>query len=150
MPDAPYSLPALLSWFKSQGVVWNEELLDIRSGLPSTGGGCLGVYARTDIDEGAVLCDIPKASILSVKTTSIADILEDAKIAGGLGLTIAVMHEYSIRKKSRWCVHAMHACPSIISDLKLHDISQKMLVLHPRYLLVRFLFWDPLPSQVEL
>lgn len=95
-------LPALLSWFKEHGIAWNADLLEIRSGLSGTGGGGLGVFARKPIEDGAVLCEIPKASILSVKTTSVADVLEDSKIAGGLGLTIALMHEHTLGKKSPW------------------------------------------------
>lgn len=97
-----HGLPALLFWFKEHGIVWNEDLLEIRGGLPATGGGGLGVYARKLISDGDLLCEIPKASILSVKTTSIADILEDSKIAGGLGLTIALMHEHTLGRKSQW------------------------------------------------
>lgn len=106
MPDPSCSLATLLPWFKDNGITWNEELLEVRSDLPATGGGSLGVYAKVDIIEGAILCQIPKSSVLSVKTTSISDILEDAKIAGGLGLAIALMHEHSVGSNSRWYVHA--------------------------------------------
>eukprot|EP00884_Botryococcus_braunii_P003665 jgi/Botrbrau1/1329/Bobra.0063s0043.2 len=102
MSDTTCGLAILLKWFRDNEITWDEDLLEVRSGLPATGGGSLGVYAKVDIEEGAVLCEIPKSSMLSVKTTSIADILEEAKIAGGLGLLIALMHEYSLGETSRW------------------------------------------------
>jgi hypothetical protein len=99
----PQQLTSLLTWFESNKITWDEKLLDVRGNAPGCGAAALGVFAKRDIAEGDVLCDIPKASIISVKTCTIADVLENAKIAGGLGLTIALMHEHLLGPASRWC-----------------------------------------------
>jgi len=89
----------LRAWLCEQGITWDEQLVAIQA----RAGGCgLGVWALQDIREGAALCRIPKTAILSRRTTGIADLLEDARIAGGLGLTIACMYE-AATPDSPWC-----------------------------------------------
>lgn len=87
----------LTTWLKSAGISWNEDLIQLRPGR--TG---LAVFALQKIQEGQKLCDIPKSSVLSVKNTEIANILENHKLGGGLGLIIALMYELSIGEKSVW------------------------------------------------
>lgn len=87
----------LSAWLRSAGISWDEGLIQI---CPVGGG--LGVIARAPIQEGATLCEIPRAAVLSVRTTGIADLLELHGIRGGLGLIIAIMHELSIGGRSPW------------------------------------------------
>ena len=48
------------------------------------------------------LRSIPKTAILSCKTTDCAEMLEAERLGGGLGLTVAIMYERAIGKKSKW------------------------------------------------
>lgn len=47
-------------------------------------------------------CVIPKASVLSRRTTSLAALLEAEQLGGGLALTIAAMYEAALGKESFW------------------------------------------------
>jgi hypothetical protein len=90
-------LTRLIQWLKKAGISWNEDRVLLR---PCRDG--LGVVAVEDIEEGKELCVIPKTAVLSVKNTGIADILEEHRIRGGLGLIIAIMYELGLGKASFW------------------------------------------------
>lgn len=70
--------------------------------LPCTGLG-LAIRALKDVKEGQDLCTIPKSACISVRTSSIADVLERERLGGGLGLTVALLHEMSLGTESKWC-----------------------------------------------
>ena len=80
----------LRAWLQERGIWWDGNLVAVQARLHGCG---FGVWAEENIKEGALLCRIPKAAILSRRTTCIADILEQERIAGGLGLTIACASE---------------------------------------------------------
>ena len=80
----------LRAWLREQGIWWDANLVAVQARMLGCG---FGVWAIHDVNEGALLCRIPKAAILSRRTTCIADILEQERIAGGLGLTIACASE---------------------------------------------------------
>ena len=84
-------------WLRLAGITWDKSLVDLR---PVDGG--LGVFAVRHLCDGQKLCEIPKKAVLSVQNTGIAELLEEHKIGGGLGLIIAIMYELSIGKKSFW------------------------------------------------
>ena len=48
---------------------------------------------------------IPKATCLSARTTSIAPLLAEEELGGGLALTVAVMVERALGRTSKW-----HTC----------------------------------------
>ena len=85
------------AWLKSAVISLDTSLVELR---PIDGG--LGVFAVQDLCEGQKLCEIPKTAVLSVQNTGIADIMEQHRIRGGLGLIIAIMYELSIGKESFW------------------------------------------------
>lgn len=61
------------------------------------------VFARRDIAAGEVLVrSIPKSACLSARTSSCAPQLQAERLGGGLALNIAIMHERSLREKSKW------------------------------------------------
>lgn len=60
------------------------------------------LQATRDIAEGEGLCTIPKAACLSIRTTQLADIIEEEELGGGLGLVLAVLHEMSLGEESTW------------------------------------------------
>lgn len=68
--------------------------------LGATNGG-LGVFAVRDVQKGQVLCTIPKSAVLSIRNSKVADLLEEQRIRGGLGLIITILYEISVQD-SRW------------------------------------------------
>ena len=72
------------------------------SAMASCSGLALGIIAARDIKEGDVLCTIPKSACISLLTTSLADIIKENELGGGLGLVIAVLHEASLGAESPW------------------------------------------------
>ena len=49
-----------------------------------------GVIALADVPEGTIVCKIPKAAVLSVKTSPLADALEQESLSGALGMCVRV------------------------------------------------------------
>ena len=90
------------SWLRRAGASWDEGLMRINRSTDELGRTSFGVFAKRDIPEGTSLCVIPKSSVLSIRTTGIADLLEEAQILGGLGLTLAVMYERALGEASPW------------------------------------------------
>ena len=84
-------------WLDSVGISIETDKVRIRA----TEGG-LGVFAVKAVHEGDPLCTIPKSAVLSVKTSGIANLLEENKIRGGLGLIIAILYEMSLHAASPW------------------------------------------------
>lgn len=101
--DAPEKAVRLLEWMESKAVWWNRNLMRFRDarGLDSAG---VGLWAQNQqpVSDGDHLCTIPKSALLSVRNTSIADVLEAEKLSGGLGLSFAVMFERAL-PASPWC-----------------------------------------------
>lgn len=87
----------LEQWLDSVGISIQTDRVRIRA---ADGG--LGVFAVKTVHEGDSLCSIPKAAVLSVKTSGVAGLLEENKIRGGLGLIIAVLYEMSLHAASPW------------------------------------------------
>eukprot|EP00803_Ostreobium_quekettii_P011645 evm.model.scf_1036.4 EVM.evm.TU.scf_1036.4 scf_1036:33587-35801(+) len=90
------------AWLRQAGVWWDEELMRICGSAEAPSGFAMGVVATTDIPEGTSLCTIPKRAVLSIKTTGIADLIEQSDIRGGLALTVAVMYEIALGRESPW------------------------------------------------
>ena len=96
-------LQPLRQWFRSAGIELNDSLLQIDLMQPSSSvSGAYCVRAIKDVSEGDQLGVIPKAACLSIRTTSAADIIENERLRGGLGLIFAVMHEHSLGESSFW------------------------------------------------
>lgn len=80
-----------LAFCHANNVLFDSQLVEIRSsGLSHS------IHAVKALKEGDVLCSIPKEAILSVRTTAIADIIEQEEIGGIIGLSVAVMYEQSL------------------------------------------------------
>lgn len=75
-------LRAFEAWMRAQGISWAESI-DLVEGLPRCSGLALGITAVKDIEEGSLLCVIPKEACLSIRTTSIAALLEKEQLGGG-------------------------------------------------------------------
>jgi SET domain-containing protein 6 len=82
-------------WFVENGIEFNHKLIQIQTNPYS-------VVALADLKVGTTLCVIPKDSILSVKNTAIADLLEQEQLGGMLALAVAVLYEFSIGMESPW------------------------------------------------
>lgn len=87
---------------ESVGITWNRELVSLVDNSAGCSGLALGVVALQDVPEGASLCEIPKAACISIRTSPISDLLEREELGGGLGLTLAVLHEMSLGEESEW------------------------------------------------
>ena len=89
-----------------RGVWWNSSLMQFRDSRESG----IGLWAQQPVSDGDHLCQLPKAALLSVRNTSIVDVLEAEELSGGLGLSFAVMFERAL-SDSPWCAHpAQCAC----------------------------------------
>lgn len=64
--------------------------------------GYWSIKAAKDLHTDDCLARIPKASILSSKTSSIASVIKKEELGGGLALIAAVMHERALGPKSQW------------------------------------------------
>jgi SET domain-containing protein 6 len=94
-------LQAFLEWMSGVGITWSEAI-KFEPALAACSGASWGITAAADVREGDLLAQIPKSAVLSVRNTTLADVLALEGIRGGLGLTIAVLHEYTMGEKSRW------------------------------------------------
>lgn len=106
-------------WMLRAGIRWNEGAIRFASSVrhldsrrqtrsmtdlmqPKSTGIGLSVHATRPINEGEELCRIPKQACIAPATCSIGDLLEREGIGGGLALVIAVCHEHSLGKDSKW------------------------------------------------
>ena len=109
--DAAFQL-----WLERVGITFAKNLITISSEDSLGHGNGIRVAAKNGVHKGDVLCVIPKSSILSVRTTGIADILEKENYDGGLGLTIALMYEVGLGRASAWYDSQLsfYMCPQIL------------------------------------
>lgn len=80
--DGSSRLKGLLQWFKEQRIEFKH--VDIKAFSQQYSGDALGVFATCNISERTTIASIPKEAILSVKNTSICELLEEKKIGGKL------------------------------------------------------------------
>lgn len=104
----PETALGLIEWMDAKSIWWNKDLMRFGdgSGLEDSGG--TGLWAREHVLADEQLCRIPKNALLSIRNTSIADLFEEAEVAGGLGLILAVMFERA-QASSPWCAPSCKA-----------------------------------------
>eukprot|EP00201_Polytomella_parva_P007461 CAMPEP_0175058802 /NCGR_PEP_ID=MMETSP0052_2-20121109/12059_1 /TAXON_ID=51329 ORGANISM="Polytomella parva, Strain SAG 63-3" /NCGR_SAMPLE_ID=MMETSP0052_2 /ASSEMBLY_ACC=CAM_ASM_000194 /LENGTH=367 /DNA_ID=CAMNT_0016324241 /DNA_START=50 /DNA_END=1150 /DNA_ORIENTATION=+ len=85
-------------WAEVNGVIWNRSKVDIVENET----GSWGIFAKDDVKEGESIAYVSGNGILSASDCEIADILKQCGYGGGLALTIAVLYEFCIQKKSKW------------------------------------------------
>mmetsp|Transcript_31520 Transcript_31520/g.89487 ORF Transcript_31520/g.89487 Transcript_31520/m.89487 type:complete len:145 (+) Transcript_31520:40-474(+) len=90
------------SWLRAAGVTWDSAVIDISESASSYSGVSLAVFAKRHIKEGETLCMIPKSALLSIRNTGAADIIQEERLGGGLGLVFAVMYEMCRGEASPW------------------------------------------------
>lgn len=114
----PQVLNVLTNWYASVGITLNCELLRLQPMQPAAEDcTAYAVAARQALSEGDQLGVIPKSACLSIRTTSISDLIQRERLGGGLGLILAVMHERSRGAMSKWCAplheeYNCYRCPS--------------------------------------
>jgi hypothetical protein len=88
-------------WLTGRGVSWHA----LRFVAYDASGSMVALENDTGsvIIEGTTLCVIPKSAILSIENSSIKDVIQKELLGGGLGLTLAVMHEHALGEDSIWC-----------------------------------------------
>jgi hypothetical protein len=72
MDDATFA--AFVAWMRREGITWDDAELELAPRGTAAGG---GVRARRALPAAAVVCSIPKAAVLTVRTTEIADVLRE-------------------------------------------------------------------------
>lgn len=90
-------LRAFKRWMKSHGIVYSDAL----EFVDSTDDG-ISVRALCDLKEGDLVATIPKISCLTIRTSGISSLIEDAGLGGFLGLAMALMYERSLGAASPW------------------------------------------------
>ncbi|KAG0047578.1 hypothetical protein BGZ89_004892 [Linnemannia elongata] len=92
-------LTAFLAWAEENEILWDKAAIEIKE-TPSKYG--LGVFAKKHLEPGYEAIQVPKAIVLSVQTTGIANLLEDDEVEGDTALTIGCMYELSRGAQSPW------------------------------------------------
>ncbi|GJJ71591.1 hypothetical protein EMPS_03941 [Entomortierella parvispora] len=90
-------LSAFLAWAEENEILWDKTAIEIKEGKHG-----LGVYAKKSLHAGSEVIQVPKAIVLSVETTGIANLLQDEEIEGYIGLTIGCMYELARGSQSPW------------------------------------------------
>lgn len=96
------NLQIFFEWLKKVGVKWDQDLMEVCREPASCPRQGWGVFAKRDLKEGDKLCVIPKNAILSTVTSPISRIIEQERLGGGLGLTLAVAVEKAKGNDSFW------------------------------------------------
>ncbi|KAF8946515.1 hypothetical protein BGZ47_000307 [Haplosporangium gracile] len=92
-------LTAFLAWAEENEILWDKTAIEIKETANKHG---LGVFAKKRLEPGYEAIQVPKAIVLSVQTTGIANLLEDDEIEGDTALTIGCMYELSRGAQSPW------------------------------------------------
>ena len=89
------SVSRLQNFFQTQGIEFEKLEFKFQNGS-------YHVLASENLRVGDVVAKIPKDAVLSVRTTAIADIIEEEELRGILGLGLAILYEKSLGDKSPW------------------------------------------------
>ena len=93
------SISLFEQWMTAVKIEWNSEALKLADESRNN----MAVRATKDLHLSQTLCVIPKAALLSVRNSSLAAALNDARIGGGLALAVALLHEMLKGPDSHWC-----------------------------------------------
>jgi hypothetical protein len=104
----PDNVLLLQSWLQSNHVWWNQELMRFAEATNSDDSAGIGLWAIKSVCDGDHLCSIPKAALLSIRTTEISDVLELEQLGGGLALSFTVCFERARGQDSQWCDPPVH------------------------------------------
>ncbi|KAG0301475.1 hypothetical protein BGZ98_008324 [Dissophora globulifera] len=96
----PKELSAFLAWAEQNEILWDKSAVEIKEGKHG-----LGIYAKRQLEAGYAAVQVPKAIVLSVETTGIANLLADDEVEGYVGLTIGCMYEMSRGAQSPWSAY---------------------------------------------
>lgn len=96
MAAAPGAAARLTAWLAANGVTTSPVMAVVDA--PAGG---VRVVATDAVAAGTRLATVPKAAVLSVANSRLAEALEEARIGGGLALVLAVAVEAADRG-SRW------------------------------------------------
>ncbi|KAL0141707.1 hypothetical protein V8B55DRAFT_1446075 [Mucor lusitanicus] len=104
-------LQTLLKWFEDNKIEWDKDALEIKES-----NGSFGVHAKKSMKKDKPVVKIPKECILSIKTTGIANLLDEANLEGGCPLALAVLYEIAQGEQSPWYGY-LQALPEHGEDL---------------------------------
>lgn len=117
-------LEILRDWFSQNKITVNEDLIEIRT--PETNNKTQhgwNIIAKKDLPLDEPVCAISKEAVLSIRTTAIADIIEECELGGGLGLALAIMFELSQGSSSPFYGY-LQSLPEFVNLPSLWDESQ--------------------------
>lgn len=107
LDSRPRNVDEFKSWMSQVGIRWDAEVLRLEAASSN-----VSVTTERELSDGDTICVIPKSSVISMVNSELFDVLEEERVGGGLGLTMAVMHEMARGACSRWCAPcAMHTAP---------------------------------------
>ncbi|GHJ83972.1 hypothetical protein NliqN6_0374 [Naganishia liquefaciens] len=116
------SIPILLDWFREQGI-WIHESLEIRS---MAGGRGIAVYAVGVGSPQQVVCKIPRAAILSSKTTPFMSLMPRKtlkQIPPIVMLSLSLLYEFRLGPESRYWGYLQSLPRSHVPIVSLWDID---------------------------
>ncbi|KAG0339757.1 hypothetical protein BG004_006688, partial [Podila humilis] len=109
-------LTNFLAWAEENGIKWDKNAVEVREGKHG-----LGVYAKKNLEGGFEAIQVPKAIVLSVMSTGIANLLEEEEtIESYVGLALAAMYETALGEESVWSAYLAllsSRVPAMASDL---------------------------------
>ncbi|KAG0240201.1 hypothetical protein BGX31_002191 [Mortierella sp. GBA43] len=91
---------AFLAWAEDNGITWDKSAVEIKEGKLG-----FGLYAKRHLEAEYEVVKVPKAIILSVETTGIANLLADEEIEGYTGLIMGCLYELSRGSASPWSTY---------------------------------------------
>ncbi|KAF9608534.1 hypothetical protein IFM89_009900 [Coptis chinensis] len=91
-------LRAFKRWMNSQNIEYAKNIEIIDKGINNG----ISIKANADLKQGDIVAKIPKNACLTIKTTACSEMIQDAGLAGSLGLAVALMYEKSIGECSLW------------------------------------------------
>jgi len=98
---------AFKRWMRDNGIEYSDSL-QLCIGQGSVSG--IGVRALGDLKEGDIIATIPKKACLTIRTSAVGHMIEEAELGGALGLVVALMYERSKGTHSPWYAY-LHLLP---------------------------------------
>ncbi|KAL0476751.1 N-lysine methyltransferase [Acrasis kona] len=119
-PNQKYdkTLDYLNSWMEKKGITWKQSIIVRKDASGHS------VFATRDLKEDEIVCTVPKTAILSRKTSPLRDIIDEEELAGGMALTLCLMYEMTLKKKSEWWPY-LQSLPQVV-DLPMYWDEQAL------------------------
>ena len=98
------AFPAFLAWMRQRGFTWSEEDVQFR-----VEGGTHAVLARRELPAEHTVCLMPKSEMLTIRTSGIADLLEQHQASVDATFVLLLRLAYPWWRLHRWVTRAVWA-----------------------------------------